>query len=109
MCNDQVACCAGDIASGKFLSYLARETSRVRLWARRDPLSGLETPVLSVNFADGDSLCVTFGRQEDAVAIADMFIHAKPVAGPPAYPGHCLDPELCAGKGFCPRDISCVD
>lgn len=26
-----------------------------------------------------------------------------------AYPEFCLQPELCAGKGYCPRDIACDD
>ena len=26
-----------------------------------------------------------------------------------AYPDHCIEPSRCAGKGYCPRDRSCVD
>jgi hypothetical protein len=26
-----------------------------------------------------------------------------------AYPEHCMEPSRCAGKGYCPREITCVD
>lgn len=26
-----------------------------------------------------------------------------------AYPEFCMQPELCAGKGYCPREIACDD
>jgi len=26
-----------------------------------------------------------------------------------AYPDHCMQPGLCKGKGYCPRDPTCVD
>jgi len=26
-----------------------------------------------------------------------------------AYPDHCMQPDLCRGKGYCPRDPVCVD
>lgn len=110
MSHDSVICDAGDIARGRFSKYLARKSSGVRLWTRKDAWSGLLVPELSVNFADGGSLRVTFWQQKDAIALADMFVHAKPAASkPPAYPDHCRHPEQCAGKGYCPRDISCVD
>lgn len=33
----------------------------------------------------------------------------KVLMAPPPYPGHCLHPEKCAGRGSCPRDMSCID
>lgn len=29
--------------------------------------------------------------------------------GEPVYGEWCRDPELCAGKGYCPRDPTCAD
>jgi hypothetical protein len=67
-----------------------------------------ETLLSERGFADGEGLA---GPTGDIASpeLAPVSSRSESDVWRGVYPGMCRDPELCRGRGSCPRDYSCSE